>query len=199
LCHTMLQDASFFELLYECDKDIAAKVKADGCRRCGGALDSAHYPRKPRGGPDDLDEACASRRLSFCCRREGCRSRATPPSVRFLGRRVYWGVVVVLQSVMQQAVTAFRATRLQRALGVDRQTVQRWRAWWLARFPETRFWQVARARFIPPIAVTSLPLSLLERFTNKDDGDKRSQLVAALRFLSPITTDSASVGFSDGG
>ena len=197
--HRLLHDASFFELLYEIDKEIAAKVRAGNCRHCGGTLDSASYPRKARGGPDDLDEDCASRRLSFCCRRKGCRRRATPPSVRFLGRRVYWGVIVVLQSAMQQGVTGFRARRLQRALGVDRQTVERWREWWLAKFPGTRFWQVARARFVPPIEVTTLPLSLLERFEKKGYGDNQSQLVGLLRFLSPITTNSATVSFSDGG
>ena len=199
MCHKVLQDASFFELLYEVDEDIAAKVRASGCRHCGGTLDSANYPRKPRGGPDGMEEDCASRRLSFCCRRKGCRSRATPPSVRFLGRRVYWGVVVILQSAMQQGVTPFRAARLHSALGVDRQTVQRWREWWLAKFPATRFWQVARARFVPPIDLTSLPLSLLERFEKKCSSDNQSQLVGLLRFLSPITTSSATVSFSDGG
>jgi hypothetical protein len=37
-------------------------------------------------------------RFSFCCDRDGCRNRATPPSVRFLGRKVYLGAVVMLIS-----------------------------------------------------------------------------------------------------
>jgi hypothetical protein len=40
------------------------------------------------------------RRFSLCCGREGCRRRATPPSVRFLGRRVYVGAVVIVASVL---------------------------------------------------------------------------------------------------
>ena len=36
------------------------------------------------------------RRLSFCCALDVCRKRTTPPSLRFLGRKVYLGAVVVL-------------------------------------------------------------------------------------------------------
>ena len=38
-----------------------------------------------------------SRRFSLCCGRDGCRHRATPPSVRFLGGRVYVGAVVIVR------------------------------------------------------------------------------------------------------
>jgi hypothetical protein len=43
-----------------------------------------------------FDVEALSRRTSFCCHRDGCRERATPPSVVFLGRRVYAGAAVVL-------------------------------------------------------------------------------------------------------
>src|ERR1700726_3419348 len=53
-----------------------------------------HINRKPRGGPQ------WDRRYSFCCAEEDCRRRLTPESVRFLGRRVYAGLVVVLMATM---------------------------------------------------------------------------------------------------
>jgi hypothetical protein len=34
-------------------------------------------------------------RFSFCCAVDGCRSRATPPSLRFLGPKVYIAAIVV--------------------------------------------------------------------------------------------------------
>ena len=39
-------------------------------------------------------------RFSFCCAVDGCRKRATPPSLRFLGRKVYLATVVTLISAM---------------------------------------------------------------------------------------------------
>jgi hypothetical protein len=55
----------------------------------------ADYPRKPRGCPVAVREEY-SRRLSFTCGR--CDARATSPSVRFAGRRVYLAVVLMLAS-----------------------------------------------------------------------------------------------------
>jgi hypothetical protein len=65
---------------------IVAQVQAGGCT-CGGVRHSARYPRKPRALQGMLDERYQNR-LSFCCAREGCRRRSTPPSVRFLGRKL---------------------------------------------------------------------------------------------------------------
>ena len=85
--HRLLADARFYALLLEIDWDLARSVRDARCE-CAGALHASHYPRKPRGGPAALPEGY-ERRYSFCCSREGCRTRATPPSVRFFGRRWY--------------------------------------------------------------------------------------------------------------
>ena len=45
----------------------------------------------------------------------------------------------------------------------------------------------ARARFARPVDESDLPRGLLERF----EGEARAQVVAMLRFLSPLTTTSA--------
>ncbi len=89
----LLGDARLYDMLQRIDEDLAGQARAAGCR-CGGRLDSARYRRKPRGGPAGLS-ASYEQRLSFCCAAEGCRKRTTPPSVRFLGRKVYLGAVVV--------------------------------------------------------------------------------------------------------
>lgn len=182
MCHKLLGDARLYAFLLQCDEDMAAAARAAGCE-CGGVLHSARFPRKPRGGPADLGPE-HDRRLSFCCARDGCRSRVTPPSVRFLGRRVYLGAVVVLVSAMQNGPTPPRVGALTTVLGVSRRTLQRWRAWWRTTFAGSAFWKAAAGRFARPVAHAQLPWSFLDCFA----GDERERLVAALRFLAPITT-----------
>ena len=70
-------------------------------------LHRACYPRKPRGVGGARD-ATYEHRLSFCCATDGCRRRITPPSVRFLGRKVYLGVIVIVVSALEQGLSAAR-------------------------------------------------------------------------------------------
>jgi len=184
LWHGILSDSRFFSTLTKFDEDLAAQARAAGCR-CGGRLDSARYPRKPRGGPPDL-EAEYAWRLSFCCAREGCRRRVTPPSVRYLGRRVYLGAVVVLVSAMEHGLSLRRVATLNEHLGVGLRTLRRWRQWWRAAFVATAFWRATAGRFMPPVSASGLPHSLLERF----GGTAAEPVLALLRFLSPLTTSS---------
>ena len=179
---TLLADRRFHDLLLACDRDLAATCRAERCKRCGGPLHSARYNRKPRGracrlGPEH------DQRFSFCCAIDGCRGRETPASLRFLGRRVYVAAIVVLIAILQHGATDARMERISEVVSVDRRTVERWRSWWRRIFTATAFWQVARARFMPPVDHDSLPASLLARFT----GDGAEQLVALLRFLGPVT------------
>jgi hypothetical protein len=136
--------ANFPDALLALDRELALEVKQRGCPRCGATLDFANYARKPRGGPFALDNA-QSRRLSLCCRREGCRLRVTPPSVRFLGRRVYLSVVVLLCGVLRQGPSAWRADVLRRVVGADRRTLERWRCWWVERIGRSRNFEIGRA------------------------------------------------------
>jgi hypothetical protein len=183
LCHKLLQDARLYELLLKFDEDLAAKVRAAGCK-CGGRLDAGNYQRKPRGGPSNLGERY-DLRFSFCCAVDGCRARRMPSSVRFLGPKVFFGAVVVLATAMQQGPTRQRVSRLGELLGVSRRTLARWRHWWAATFRTSRFWQSLRNRFMPAVDERTLPLVLLERLTCGDDG---AGLAALLRLLLPIST-----------
>lgn len=186
LCHKLLHDARFYALLLKFDEDLEAEVRAAGCP-CGGRLDAGHYARKPRGGPSDLDEKYKLR-LSLCCSVDGCRSRRMPPSVRFLGRKVFFGAVVVLATAMQQGPTKQRASQLGKLLGVSRRTLGRWRWWWAAAFRGSRFWHSLRTRFMPGVDEQSLPLALLEAFERAPSDDGSGRLIAVLRFLQPIST-----------
>ena len=180
------QHPKLFHFLSAIDGDLAAKSRVQGCGFCGGLLHSARYPRKPRGGPMQVPAARPTTRQSFCCER--CRRRTTPPSVRFLGRRVYPGFVLVLLGAMQSGVTDSRIDELRLSLGVARRTLQRWRHWWREIFVQTQFWQLARGRFMPSIVHAALPAGLLERFQR---GDARSQLVQCLLFLDPLSVPGA--------
>lgn len=182
MCHRLLGDARFHLLQLKFDADLAAGARAGRCLECDGRLDSANYPRKSRGGtkfPEDYET-----KFSFCCSAEGCRARNTPPSVRFLGRRVYLGAVVVLACALQQGATPVRASRLRELLGVSLRTLARWRAWWRTAFVESAFWKEARAFLSPAMDEGSFPLSLLERFGS----DEEDRLAALLRFVRPLST-----------
>ena len=169
-------------LLPKFDDDLAAKARAAGCEFCGGRLDVADYPRKPRGS-DELGDDYAWRR-SFCCAVEGCRRRCTPPSVRFLGRKVYLGAVVVLATALQQGPSKRSVTKLSALLGINRRTLVRWRRWWSTRFAASRFWTSLRGRFVPAVDETAMPASVLSRVTASDE----PAVVVLLRLLAPIST-----------
>ena len=109
-------------LLPRIDADLASKAQAAGCPRCCGRLHVANYPRKPRGADGLGDDY--ELRASFCCAVDGCRRRRTPPSVRFLGRKVYLGAVVVLASALARGPTKTSVTQLSALLGITRRTLQ---------------------------------------------------------------------------
>ena len=189
-CQSYLTDKNLWALLEHCDAELAEKCREEGCRHCGGKLHQAHYWRKPRGVAEA--ESRASRRHSFCCGREGCRKRHTPPSVRFLGRRIYVGVVVVLMSALRHGLKPKGVELLREKLGIDRRTLERWRKWWLEDFVQSRFWRAVRSRLAAPFCQKSLPLSLCEAFEIEpgsclgDTRRRRDRLLDLLRFLSPL-------------
>ena len=178
MCHALLQDPKFLTLLLRIDHEFAAQCRTDGCP-CGGDLHRADYPRKPRGCPRSMRGEYSSR-LSFCC--AVCRKRATSLSVRFLGRRVYLALAVVLVSASRTGSTA-TGVRLGAELGVARQTMQRWQAWWTEQVPLTPLWSATCTRFMPPADVLGFPGTLLERFA----GSPATSLMRLLVFLSPVT------------
>jgi hypothetical protein len=165
-------------MLLQIDIELAAQSRAGGCQ-CGGVLHRANYPRKPRACLNEIREDYEWR-FSFCCHR--CRKRATSMSVRFLGRRVYLGLAVVLMSAGRTEASS-EVADLSKLLAVPVRTIQRWRSWWAAQFPLTPLWQAACARFMPPVDLSRLPGSLIERFAVS----AAESLMRLLVFLSPLT------------
>jgi hypothetical protein len=176
-----VKDPAFQKLLLQFDEDLARDARAQGCPDCDGKLHSAVFPRKPRGILQPLEpEFCM--RFSFCCNTDGCRHRTTPPSIRFVHRKIYLGAVVVLVSALRSGATSFRMKALKELVGVSRQTVLRWQRWWKQVFPQTAFWRAAQGALRSPVEIDGLPLSLLERFS----GTPRERLLELLRFLKPL-------------
>jgi hypothetical protein len=114
-----------------------------------------------------------------------------PVSVRFLGRKVYLGVVVAVATIVVRGMDCGAARLLRRTIGVARSTLGRWRAWWRA-LPGSGWWQ--RLRGVAPLGVdaTALPSSLLAVLT----GVPSERMLRLLRLLEPLSvgSDSGRIG-----
>jgi hypothetical protein len=108
--------------------------------------------------------------------------------VRFLGRRVYLALAVVLGSARHAGQNP-AAARLFATLSVPVRTLQRWRQWWRQEFALTPLWQANCARFMPPVTSAVFPAGLLERFA----GSAEQALMRLLVFLSPLTVGPVTV------
>ncbi len=181
---TMFGDSRLFQMLFELDEVVAEGARREGCR-CGGVLHRAAYERKPRGGPVVLGDRGALR-FSFCCARDGCRRRTTPPSLRFLGRKVFLGVVVLLGPVLSGTARGTERRDLQASLGVSRRTLRRWARWWRETFPSTPQWAAASARFATPVSLETMPGSLLDAFVSSS---AEGRVIAALALVAGLTTE----------
>jgi hypothetical protein len=190
---TALQE-QWFSWLVELDEKIAEAVRAQGCRHCGGRLHRGNYERKPRGGRIGMAGEAFRLRYSLCCGSEGCRKRSLPPSLRFLGRRVYLEAVVVLATL--RAMVTAKLGQARSETGVPVRTLRRWRGWWTGIFPSSAAWAVMRAQFVPPPPdEDELPKSLLERLgASLATATTTDVLLAAARLLSPVTTESVPDG-----
>lgn len=186
MCLKILEDSRLYAILLKFDWDLAEQARIAGCA-CGGALHRASYPRKPRAGVAAAQPEGYERRHSFCCAEDGCRKRTTPASVRFLGPKVYLGVVVALVTALRHGANGRRAGEIRRAIGANRRTLARWRTWWRETFTATPFWRTARARWVPPVWEAAMPASLLERIVEEEDV---MRLVRLLDFVKPVTTSS---------
>ena len=175
-----ISDPRLWDLLCLIDEREASRVRRAGCRHCGGALHSARYARRPRGVPEAV--VCGGPgpvlRHSFCCAE--CRRRTMPASVRFWGRRVYVGLLVLLLPVLLGDGSPTAVSAACRRLGLSRQTLRRWRRWWQETFADSAFWRAQRGRLRPGVEASELPRGLLNGFRK---GGLLGRAVRALSFL----------------
>jgi len=179
----------FFKGLVAIDEAIVERAAQEPCRHCDGPLYRGDHGRKPRGLPIAIAAGGAfDCRFSLCCGREGCRRRAMPPSVRFLGRRVYVGAVVIMASVIALTTTAVAAA--VRATGVPARTMRRWVRWWRGPFTTSAPFGALSGRLIPAPVRERLPASLVERLAQ----ERPLAVARLLAWLAPITTTSCPDG-----
>lgn len=176
--------SGLYEILQQHDKKLAARVQEGRCLLCGGPLDVANYPRKPRGPVELLPDGVLYLRLSFCCRQ--CRKRHRPPSVLFLDRRIYIGLVVLLVPGRQvpEVPGIPGLHRILEALQISYRTLRRWRCWWQETFISSPFFRQARAMLFPRLpARPALPQALVAAFAADHS---LAGLLQCLGFLSPL-------------
>lgn len=181
MCHSFFLDASFWCNLSQLDRFVADQIQNHGCQHCTGKLHVADYPRKPRGEHRDVLGPDYTRRFSFCC--SLCRRRTTPPSLRFLGRKVYLGSIIVVLSAGIDALDPQQRDALLEALQVPPQTLNRWRLWWREHVPQTPTWKALSGRFSPPIQIQHLPGELLVRLQGSTLGLRLQQLLVLIQAL----------------
>lgn len=115
-------------------------------------LDTENYWRKTRGMAGE-NELC----FSLCCRKEGCRKRRSPKSLRFLGRKVYgaWVVILAVDFCYELGLTG----------SIARQTISRWKNFWKHQLaPASPFLMFAQGRLKPGAVLTDRPASLVAHF-----------------------------------
>jgi len=178
--HIPAANSRIYWILKEIDQDMAKTAQASGCAHCIGKLDRSDFPRKPRGIPEGLSEEFSTR-YSLCCRREGCRKRVTPGSVRFLGQKVF----IMLFLVLASSVSSKLRSQVTAKTGVSRHTLRRWRVYWQEEFPQTPFWRHVRGLLMPPPDPSNLPAGIFHNLGV--DLDDSMGLIRVLRFLAPIS------------
>jgi hypothetical protein len=150
-----MEIGEFFFALEKFDKLMAEDVHLKSCPYCGGKLDWANYKRKSRG----IEHEAFLTRFSLCCRKEGCRRRVMPESIRFLGSFVYSSVFILLLSYLLNG-RADRFNNICRRYKVGRRTLKRWQEFWIRVCPQTRFWKEQKGR-VPGFLVLILAFKIL--------------------------------------
>ncbi len=179
----LLKNKSLFYRLYLIDKKVAEKYRKKPCPYCNSTLHYANYPRKPRGESNSLQEECFIR-FSLCCSKEGCRRRLIPPSCRFMGRKVYWQVVILVTISDGQNKSSDTSTfKLSSLLGIPHNTIKRWIDFFRNIFPSSQQWQRLRGLITSTIKNTELPASLINYFLTSKSSALHA-LVSCLKFLS---------------
>ena len=181
----------FHAHLFELDAAAARAVQAGGCVRpeCGGRLDVANYARKVRG-IRGVEETAGhyELRFSLCCAVRGCRRRATPPSVRFLGRFVYAMRVMVAWAASRtpSSSSPSRTPSPSPLHAPSRQTTKRWQGYWAGRVGG----DASMALLVAGLLVQAAPPAenVVAALMRSARGTPAERTVATHRLLAPLTT-----------
>ena len=135
--HYIAANDLFFHELRKHDYALFLKIKSEGCLLCRSKLDTSNFKRKPRGLGENEEV-----RYSLCCRLEGCRKRITTPSLRFFGRKVYSGWVIILALDYLKELGLYGQ--------ISSQTLARWKNFWRDRLSEQNPFMLKARSILPP-------------------------------------------------
>ena len=182
MSQTLPPSSSLWPILFQIDEGLRDKCRSLSCRFCGGKLHSANFLRKPRGYADGFSEGHRLR-FGLCCASSSCRRRTLPPSARFVGRRVYLGIIVVLLGAFRQGPSPTRVKTLTETFGVDRRTIERWCQWWRDDFQQSSLWRRLRGMIL--LADEPVPRRFVLTFDAESDPQKQSSMMSFLLDGSP--------------
>lgn len=178
----LLEKVSLFRILHRIDTDLCKQLRQQGCPYCVGPLHQSNYERKPRGGPDNIPDEYLIRQ-SLCCGRPECRRRALPQSCLFMGRRVYWGcVILVVMTLKQNRADGPSARKIKEMFGISRKTLKRWIAYFRDQFPASSQWQRLRGRLASAVSSNKLPAELVHYFLKHFQSPQQA-IIGCLKFL----------------
>ena len=105
-----------------------------------------------------------------------------PPSCRFMGRKVYWHIVIliIISDWQNKVISIFKQSKL---FGVSRNTIDRWVAFYQDIFPSSPQWQRIRGQVAASIKNNKLPANLINYFLSFKSCAKDA-LVSCLKLLS---------------
>jgi len=178
----LLQKVSLFRILHRIDTDFCNQLRQTGCPYCSGPLHQSNYERKPRGGPNNIPDEYLIRQ-SLCCGRSECRRRSLPASCLFMGRRVYWGcVILVVMTLKQNRPEGASARKIKAMFGISRKTLKRWMSYFRDEFPVSMQWHRLRGRLAATVSSNQLPAGLINYFVNNFQSPQQA-LIRCLQFL----------------
>ncbi len=177
-----IQKVKLYRLLFQIDEDLAEQQRAKACPFCNAKLHNSNYPRKPRGGPDDLPDDLLIRH-SLCCSALACRKRVLPGSCRFWDRKVYWGVVILALVTLQQGrAEGYSAGKLMRLFKISRHTLKRWIRYFRKDFPGTTRWKRIKGYFKFEFPDELLPGGIVRLLIERSGSVERG-LIGSLQLL----------------
>ena len=108
--------------------------------------------------------------------------------LRFLGRKVYVSILVLLVTSMTQGPSPKRLCAFETEHGISPHTVRRWSRYWRETFVIQNAWRYHRGNLLPPIDEEGLPHTLLARL-EQSAMDKLSAAIALLRLAIDSSLD----------
>lgn len=121
-----LSCATFCQALVTIDLEITTSIQSSRCEYCGDKLDRGDFPRKCILS-NIADSKYFDRRFGLCCRRDGCRKRALPPSTRFFVKTQLPLPLFLIAALLSASYKSKIVSRLASIFRVTESTIRRWR------------------------------------------------------------------------